>query len=86
MALVVRVQVADDQEGHAGVGRQGFEELGERLQPAGRPADPDDRERQAGPLVFRERRRSQGGGLVGGHGYFRDGPRWSDSRPTDDRA
>ena len=39
---VRRVQVLDDHEGHAALGRDAGEELLEGLEPAGRRADPDD--------------------------------------------
>src|SRR6266850_3306344 len=42
------VEVLDEDKGHAGIGRQGVQELGERFEPARRCAYPDDRERQAG--------------------------------------
>ena len=41
-ALVRRVQVLDDDEGHAAVGRHVSQELLQRLQPAGGSADADD--------------------------------------------
>ena len=41
---VRRVQVLDDHEGHAALGRDAGEELLEGLEPAGRRAYPDDRE------------------------------------------
>jgi hypothetical protein len=39
-------QVLHQDERHAGIGRQRLEQLRERLQPAGRGADADDRERR----------------------------------------
>ena len=65
MALVVRVEVADEQEGHAGVGGEGLEQFGVRLQPAGGGPDADDRERHPGRTLV-----GRGGGVgqqFGGH-------------------
>ena len=48
MALVVRLEVGDEQDRQAGVVRDILQQLGERLQPTGRGADADDRERRTG--------------------------------------
>ena len=48
-----RVQMLDHDKGHAGGGRKGAEEFGQRLEPAGRGADPDDEERAAA-IAFRQ--------------------------------
>ena len=44
VALPRRIEMLDDHEGHAAVGRHGAEQLLERLQPTRRRADPHDRE------------------------------------------
>ena len=46
--FVVRSEVLDDHERHAGVGRHTLEQVCERLEPAGGRADPDDKRGLAG--------------------------------------
>jgi hypothetical protein len=55
LALGVRLQVHDEQQGHLRVGREMPQELGERLQAARRGADADDGERQRALLLGRRR-------------------------------
>jgi hypothetical protein len=59
-ALVARIEVLHEHEGHPGARRQMGEELGEGLEAPGGSADPDDGERAFLPgLVF-----GQGLGLI----------------------
>src|SRR5439155_22759667 len=69
-ALVGRIEVLDQDEGHAGVGGQLPEEQATRLETAGRGADPDDGEaRLAEARSFR-------GGVGGRHRGYRGSCAW----------